>query len=180
MISFARIIHHMDIQIRLAQEENVVTMQELRKTGWQDNYVNPETGVTKEVLETELAVLPPSEKDIEFGKSRLKNPTDGDKNLVAIKDEKVIGAVFYETLENGNGDIGVFIDRSARGEGIGTSLLAALIEKTSNDIEVTIFAKNRSRGLYKKHGFVEDGEERTHIFREGVSLPIQKLILRRN
>ena len=162
------------MEIRTATEKDIPQIQILRKLGWQDNYVNEETGVTKEILETELAKLPVPNSDIEYNKKILNDPANKDKNLVTVEGDKVIGVVFYD-----RGDIGVFVDRGHRGRGIGSRLLDELISRTDSEIEVTIFSKNPSRNLYKKHGFVEDGEEKIHTFREGVSLPTQKLVLKR-
>lgn len=168
------------MEIRSAQADDAVRVQELRKIGWQDNYVHPETGVTKEILRDELAKLPVPDSDIQYYLATLSSPENGKFNLVAVDDSgEVVGTIFYEQLKSGNGDIGVFVDREHRGKGIGSALLEALIARTSNDLEVTIFARNKSRKLYKKFGFVEEGDEGMHTFREGVSLPIQRLVLRR-
>jgi GNAT superfamily N-acetyltransferase len=165
----------MNIEIRPATEQDVLEMQTLRKEGWQDNYVNEETGVTKDILVNELATLPVPEPDLIYNKETLNQPINKGKSLVAVQEGKIVGVVFYD-----KGDIGVFVDRNQRGRGVGSMLLESLIRNTDSDIEVTIFAKNQSRNLYKKFGFVEEGEEGIHTFREGVALPIQKLVLRRS
>ncbi|MDD3647561.1 MAG: GNAT family N-acetyltransferase [Candidatus Dojkabacteria bacterium] len=165
------------MEIQPLTEKEVIDAQVLRKQGWQDNYVNPETGVTQEILVTELASLPVPQKDIDYNLETISKPENKDNNLVAIQDGEVAGVVFYEQLENGNGDIGVFVKRGHRGQGIGTRLLQELIARTDNSLEVTIFARNRSRALYKKLGFKEVGDEGKHVFRVGVSLPIQRLVL---
>ena len=106
----------MNAVIRPATKDDAVRVQELRKLGWRDNYVYPKGGVTKEVLETELAVLPPKQTDIDyFTNTILGNPDNASKNLVAEINCLVVGVVFYETLDNGNGTIGVFVDRDFRG-----------------------------------------------------------------
>ena len=137
-------------------------------------------GVTKEVLETELAVLPPKQTDIDyFTNTILGNPDNASKNLVAEINCLVVGVVFYETLDNGNGTIGVFVDRDFRGYGVGSQLLESLVSQTANTLEVTIFARNKSRGLYKRFGFVEVGPEFTYTFNSGAFLPAQRLVLAR-
>jgi RimJ/RimL family protein N-acetyltransferase len=164
-------------QVRAARGEDAVRAQELRKLAWQNHYVHEETGVTREVLTNELASLPAKKADIQyFEKSLSANP---DKNLVAVREGQVIGVVFYETLENGNGEIGVFVDEAFNNKGIGDTLLQDLIDRTSNDLQVTIFARNPSRDFYKRHGFIEAGPETTHEFRPGVTLPVQRLVLHR-
>lgn len=167
------------MELRSVEEGDVERVQTLRKIGWQDNYVNPESGVTKEVLEKELASLPVPQKDIDYYLALISKGENAAGNIVAVMDGIVVGTVFYEQLENGNGDIGVFVDRDYRGKGIGSALLEELIKRTTNILEVTIFAKNQSRNLYKKFGFVEEGPETKHYFRDSIYLPTQKLILRR-
>jgi GNAT superfamily N-acetyltransferase len=169
----------MELQLRSATPEDVIVVQTLRKTGWQDNYANPESGVTAEILRTELAPLPPPQKDIDYYIDNIAKPENSQGNIVAIADGRVVGTVFYATLENGNGDIGVFVDREHRGQGVGSALLEELIKRTDNTLEVTIFAKNRSRKLYNNFGFVEAGEEGVHEFKNRTWLPIQRLVLER-
>jgi RimJ/RimL family protein N-acetyltransferase len=168
------------IEVRQAQREDALKVQELRKKGWQDNYVNEETGVTRDILEKKLASLPVPQSDIDYYISTIEKEENRDKSLVAVKDGKIIGVVFYETLENGNSDIGIFVDEKFRGKGVGTKLLDELIKRTTNTLEVTIFAKNKSRQLYKKFGFTEVGEEEKHYFEDNIYLPIQRLVLSRS
>lgn len=167
------------ILIREARISDIPKMQELRKTGWQDNYVNTESGVTKELLQNVLAKMPPSKEDIKFNKGMLKDPKNKGKNLVAVLGEDIVGVVFYNTLDNGNGDIGVFVDRKYRGKGIGTKILEGLIKKTNNTLEVTIFAKNKSINLYRKFGFAQVGEDQKEFFDKNIYLPTKRLVLER-
>lgn len=169
-----------EYKIRSAAEADVIAVQTLRKHGWQDNYVNPETGVTRDVLKTKLATLPVPQEDVEYYLQTLARPENRNLNLVAVDaNGDVIGTVFFERTQAGTGDIGVFVHRDHRGKGIGSALLKALINATQVDLEVTIFARNRSRGLYKRFGFQEEGEEFYHEFEEGIGLPVQRLVLRR-
>ncbi|MFA5987202.1 MAG: GNAT family N-acetyltransferase [Candidatus Paceibacterota bacterium] len=169
----------MEYKIRSAIVSDVEDVQRLRKEGWQDNYVNEETGVTKELLVNKLAKLPASQEDKNYFINTLSKPENKDKNLVAASDGGVIGVALYETLENGDGYIGVFIDRGYRGQGIGTDLLKELIKRTTNNLMVEIFSKNPSRKLYKNLGFVEDGPIGKCYFDKNIYLPTQKLILHR-
>lgn len=154
-------------------------MQILRNSGWQDSYVYEEGGVTREILESTLAALPPSDEDIGYFVNTISKPENADKNLVAITDTKVVGAVLYEMLPNGTGDIGVFVARDFRGNGIGSKLLERLLDSTTEPLQVVIFARNRSRSLYKKFGFIEEGIEDVHYFDEKTYLPIQTLSMNR-
>ena len=128
---------------------------------------------------SKLASLPVPQSDIDFYLTTISKEGNKNENLVAVVGNEVVGVVMYDTLPNGNGDIGVFVDRKHRGLGIGTSLLTELVKNTSNTLEVTIFSKNRSRNLYKKLGFKETGEESKHFFDKTTFLPIQRLVLAR-
>lgn len=168
-----------EVKVRQVTLADIGIAQKLRNIGWQDNYVNIESGVTRELLETKLATVPVPQSDIDYYTNMLKKPENKDKNLVAEYNGKIIGVIMYDTLESGNGDIGIFIDRAYRGMGIGSLLLNEQIKKTSSPLEVTIFAKNRSRNLYKRFGFIKVGEEDKHFFDKEVFLPIQRLVLSR-
>lgn len=170
----------MNVVIRPASLTDVYRAQELRKLGWQDNYVYPEGGVTRALLQTKLAALPVIQADLTYYTETLRQPENAPYNLVAEMDGAVCGVVFYELQPDGSGDIGVFVDKAFRGRGIGSQLLQALIEKTTNPLQVTIFARNPSRTLYKKFGFVEEGPEARHYFSDNIYLPIQKLVLVRH
>jgi len=169
----------LEFNVRQTTEGDALRVQELRKLGWRDNYENPETGVTREILETRLAKLPVEQGDINYFINTLQKPNNKGKNLVAEIHGKVVGTVFYETLDNGNGYIGVFIEKNYRGQGIGTSLLQELVKITDNTLEVIIFSKNRSKKLYERVGFVEEGQEQKHYFEDNIYLPTQRLVLRR-
>ena len=165
-----------DIIVRAATEGDAMRAQELRKTGWQDNYVFPEGGVTAELLRDKLAKLPPPQEDLDYFVKTIGRSENKGKNLVAVCNGEVKGVVFHDTLDSGNGDIGVFVDRYYRGKGVGNKLLAELIKVSDKPLEVSIFALNKSRGLYKQYGFKELGEEFNHYFDDSVYLPVQRLV----
>jgi hypothetical protein len=75
--------------------------------------------------------------------------------------------------------IGVFVAEGFDDLGVGDALLSELIASTDEPLELFIFARNPSRAFYRRHGLVEDGPEAEHWFREGVSLPVQRLLLAR-
>ena len=80
--------------IRLARAEDAVSVQELRKLGWQDNYVSPETGVTANLLKEDLASLPVPQSDIDHYIAMLHNDSNKEFNLVAELDGAIVGVVF--------------------------------------------------------------------------------------
>lgn len=159
--------------------EDAYKAQEIRNHAWQARYVNLESGVTRELLANSLAKLPPSSKDVEVYRRMLDKPENKGKNLVAVLDGKIIGILTYNTIDEDTGDIGVFVADEFNEKGVGAKLLDNLIANTTNDLRVTIFAKNPSRSFYKKHGFIEDGEEFKHYFNDEVYLPVQALRLHR-
>ncbi len=171
--------HLSKVLIRPATSEDTLAVQAIRKKAWQARYANPESGVTKELLASSLAKLPPSSEDIDHYHAMLAKPTNKNKNLVATLDDEIIGTVCYDTLENGMGDIGVFVAEGFNGKGVGDKLLESLKNKTDNTLQVIIFAKNPSREFYKKHGFVEVGREERHYFDRDTYLPTQVLRLNR-
>jgi len=165
------------IEIRPATEVDADAVQRLRKHAWRARYLHPETGVTQAVLENELAVLPPTDSDLAHYRGMLADPRN--RNFVAVLDGHVVGTVTYGHSEGDVGSIGVFVAEGSDGTGVGDALLSSVIASTSESLEVIIFARNPSREFYRRHGFREDGPEFEHHFREGVSLPVQRLRLER-
>lgn len=168
-----------ELRIRSATEEDGERAQELRKLAWQARYANSGTGVTRELLVNSLAKLPPSRKDVEHYKNILSKKANKDKNLVAVLGDEIIGVIFYDVLDTGVGDIGVFVDNKFNGKGVGGKLLEKLIAITDTPLQVIIFAKNPSREFYKHHGFIEVGVEEKHYFSKDIYLPVQTLKLDR-
>ncbi len=165
-----------NIIVRVATKDDAVRVQELRKIGWQDNYVYPKGGVTPELLRDKLAILPLPQEDVDHFVKMISHLENKGKNLVAVCNGEVKGVVFHDTLDSGNGDIGVFVDRDSRGKGVGKKLLSELIKVSDKQLEVSIFALNKSRGLYREYGFKEVGEEFNHYFDDSVYLPVQRLV----
>jgi GNAT superfamily N-acetyltransferase len=167
------------LQIRPASVDDAVRVQELRKNAWRKRYVHPETGVTAELLETELAPLPPTEEDLATYQRMLAKAENRKRNLVAVGADEIVGALTYDTLADGTGDIGVFVADEWNDRGIGDQLLATLIAETANPLQVEIFARNPSREFYKRRGFHEAGAEGRADFTDEAYLPTQVLRLDR-
>lgn len=165
------------IEIRPVTEVDADAVQRLRKHAWRARYLHPETGVTQAVLENELAVLPPTDSDLAYYRAMLADPRN--RNFVALLDGDVVGTVTYGRSEDDVGSIGVFVAEGFDGTGVGDALLSSVVASTSESLEVIIFARNPSREFYRRHGFREHGPEFEHHFREGVSLPVQRLRLER-
>jgi GNAT superfamily N-acetyltransferase len=167
------------MDIRAATPEDAGAVQQLRKHAWRARYAHPETGVTREVLEGELAVLPPTGDELARYQAMLADPRTQGRNLVAVVDGRVVGTVTYGRSDEGIGSIGVFVADEFNDTGVGDALLQRLIGISHEPLEVAIFARNPSRAFYRRHGFEEHGAEFVHEFRTGVSLPVQVLRLSR-
>ena len=83
------------MDIRAATVQDADAVQRLRKHAWRARYAHPQTGVTREVLETELAVLPPTSAELAHYSSMLGDPRNAGRNLVALVDGRLAGTVTY-------------------------------------------------------------------------------------
>lgn len=167
------------VAIRPSTEADADAVQRLRKHAWRTRYVHPQTGVTQAVVDNELAVLPPTDADLAHYRGMLADSCNRGRNLVAEVGGRVVGTVTCDSREADVADIGVFVAEGFDGTGVGDALLSALIETSTETLEVAIFARNPSREFYRRHGFQEYGAEFEHRFREGVALPVQRLRLTR-
>ena len=97
----------------------------------------------------------------------------GDTALVAIQDFQPVGAAWYRLFKADNPGYG-FVDEdtpelsiavvpSARGTGLGSELLKALMERARTDgynaISLSVEKDNPAVGLYERHGFERVGED---------------------
>ena len=69
--------------------------------------------------------------------------------------------------------LGISVARSAQGQGVGTALMAALVDWADNwaqllRLELTVFTDNAAAiSLYRKFGFVDEGVHRAYALRDG-------------
>jgi len=69
--------------------------------------------------------------------------------------------------------LGISVARSAQGQGVGTALMAALIDWADNwaqllRLELTVFTDNAAAiALYRKFGFEDEGVHRAYALRDG-------------
>lgn len=87
-----------------------------------------------------------------------------DTTYIIQVDDKDIGFYNDEILENGNYEVGnICIIPEYQGKGIGTKILKDILEKYKDfDIEIQYFKQNPVGNLYKKIGFIPNGETKFH------------------
>ncbi len=108
---------------------------------------------------------------------RLEQQPEGLYNLVALVDERVVGQLGLMTNARPRrkhvADFGMGVCRSVEGQGVGSALMNAMIDLCDNwlnilRIELDVYTDNeRAIALYKKHGFVTEGEHPCSGFRDG-------------
>jgi len=109
---------------------------------------------------------------------RLANPTTGVTHLVACVDEVPVGQGHLQTFDSRPrrkhvGSIGMAVHDDWQGKGIGTALMAALLDMADNwfnllRVELDVFSDNEPAiRLYKKFGFIAEGTARKYAFRDG-------------
>lgn len=99
--------------------------------------------------------------------------------LVAVMDGQVVGwaalaPVSRRDVYRGVAEVSIYVAPEAGGKGIGTRLMAALIESAEKEgiwtLQASIFDENRaSQQLHRKHGFREIGRrERIGLMSHGL------------
>lgn len=90
--------------------------------------------------------------------NHLKN--DG-KFYAAYNDDRIVGAGFI-TKENYLDSM--FVSKEYQGKGIGTEILKTIVKTELKNGSITINARNKYLNLYKKVGFVINGNTRSEIY----------------
>lgn len=98
-----------------------------------------------------------------------------DGMLVAEADGEVVGLLFLDRSPHGFGEIAMAVAQAWRRRGVGSALLAAAIERARAEglhkLTLSVFARNEAAiGLYRKHGFIEEGRRVRHYRRESGEL----------
>ncbi len=103
-------------------------------------------------------------------------PSDTLRLLVAEVDGRVVGEgalTLYRKRRNHVGSLGMAVDESFQGRGVGTALMTALMDLADNwynlrRVELLVYADNaRAIYLYQKFGFTIEGRHQAFAFREG-------------
>ena len=106
----------------------------------------------------------------------LENPPDGCTGIIAVLDGKIVGTADV-TREKGRrshvGRIGICVHDDFQGRGVGSCLMAALVDTADNwlglrRLELSVFVDNAPAiRLYRKFGFEVEGTRRAAAFRDG-------------
>ncbi|GAA5214090.1 GNAT family N-acetyltransferase [Corallincola platygyrae] len=108
---------------------------------------------------------------------RMDKPAEGYHNLVAIVDGKLVGQLGLSTIANPRrkhtANFGMGVCQTVLRQGVGSALLKAALDMCDNWLAVTrveleVYTDNDAAiALYKKHGFVVEGEHKQSAFRDG-------------
>jgi len=98
-------------------------------------------------------------------------------SFVAETGGEIVGNLGFEICENARrrhvGSFGMGVKDNHQGKGVGSALIATVVDLADNwlninRIELTVYTDNDSAvALYKKFGFVIEGESQAYAFRNG-------------
>ena len=118
-----------------------------------------------------LAVREPMNSDDE--ESFIENLGEENIHLSIYTENELIGNIVLKEKEEGVAEIGVMIDPDYHGNGYGTEASKLLInhgfeQMRYHRVYARVFASNeKSKSVWKKLGFQEEGLLREHIFMDG-------------
>ena len=103
--------------------------------------------------------------------------TQNIRQLVACIEDKVVGHLVLETMDNPRrshvATFGISVASEYRGQGVGSTLIREMISLCDNwlridRIELTVFTDNSSGiALYERFGFIIEGKAAKFAFRNG-------------
>jgi putative acetyltransferase len=115
----------------------------------------------------------------ELWRKRLAEPVDGEFLLVACVGDDLVGnaGLHYPSKRVRRSHamgIGMAVPAQWQGKGVGTALMAALVDLADNwlnvfRLELTVYVDNeRAIALYRKFGFEIEGTHKAYALRDGV------------
>lgn len=114
----------------------------------------------------------------ELWRKRLVETPEGLFNLVAVVGDRVVGMLSLETFPNRPrrrhvGRIGISVHHEFQGKGVGTALMAAVVDLADNwlnltRLELEVYSDNPAAiHLYERFGFAYEGTLRQYAYRDG-------------
>jgi RimJ/RimL family protein N-acetyltransferase len=103
----------------------------------------------------------------------IDNLSDDNVHLSIYAEDELIGNMVLKEKEEGVGELGLMIHPNHHSKGYGTDAARTLIDHGFNQmryhrIYARVFANNaKSKGVWEKLGFTEEGLMREHIFVDG-------------
>jgi putative acetyltransferase len=106
----------------------------------------------------------------------LENPSEERSGIVAVLDGRIVGAAGihqHKGCRRHAGDVGMSVHDDFHRRGIGSTLMAALVDVADNwldlkRLELTVYVDNSPAiALYRKFGFEVEGTRRADAFRDG-------------
>ncbi|TCS41605.1 GNAT family N-acetyltransferase [Reinekea marinisedimentorum] len=114
---------------------------------------------------------------VELWEKRISNVPDNVYSYVAMLDDQIVGNLGMEVCVNPRrrhvASFGMGVRDDAAGKGVGSALLKTAIDLADNwlnlkRLEITAYTDNeRAICLYKKFGFIVEGESEAFAFRNG-------------
>lgn len=107
---------------------------------------------------------------------QIESAPDGNMHLAALLDGRIVGTAGLERFHRRRrhvANLGMAVHDDFTGRGIGTALLAALVDAADNwlqirRLELTVYVDNAPAiALYRKFGFEVEGTHRDYAFRNG-------------
>jgi len=114
---------------------------------------------------------------VEMWEQRLATVSEYSYPYVAELDGEIVGNLGFDVCSSARrrhvATFGMGVKDHCQGEGVGSALLATAIDLADNwlnlkRLELTVYTDNSSAiALYKKFGFVIEGEAKAYAFRNG-------------
>lgn len=114
---------------------------------------------------------------LDLWQTRLEQLAKGSYSYVAELDGEIVGQLSLDLDQSLRrrhvASFGMGVKQELQGKGVGSKLLASAIDVAENwlnieRLELTVYTDNEAAiALYKKHGFVVEGESKKFAFRDG-------------
>ncbi len=144
-----------EINIRLAQAEDIKAYTDLLQRTYEDTYTNEKKGLPKELFSKEVFN---TEYNQEYLRDNLRI-VDDQKTWLAFDGEKLVGSVTATSKGEDCEFRGFYVDPAYQGHGIGKKLVDLANTFAGNrDVVLDTYTHNeKTLAMYRKLGFEDDG-----------------------